>query len=201
MAKLPAKNRQIPWIVQSFSKILIRLLGWQIVGEFKGMEKALMISQHTSNWDGIFAIFGTFSLGIRPRWLAKDKLFKGILGPIMRWAGGIEIDRSKNANVVEQVTAQFAKEEQLWLFVAPEGTRKKAEYWRTGFYYIALNTQVSIVKGIIDYKYKQVGIADQMMPSGDIEADLDIFRAWYADHHPKYPENAAPIQLRSKDED
>lgn len=199
MAKLPKNKRQIPWIVQAFSKMLIRLLGWQIIGEFKGKEKALMISQHTSNWDGILAIFGTFSLGIRPRWLAKDKLFKHGLGPILRWAGAIEIDRSKRANMVEQVVAQFAQEERLWLFVAPEGTRKKTDFWRTGFYYIALNAQVPIIKGVIDYQSKQVGIDGQMMPSGNIEADMKIFREWYADHHPKYPENAAEIRLRPQE--
>lgn len=191
--------RQIPWIVQKFSQLLIRFLRWEVVGEFDGLQKAVIICQHTSNWDGILAIFGCFSLGIRPRWLGKDKLFKGVLGPIMRWAGGVEIDRSKSANMVEQAVAAYNNADQMWLFVAPGGTRKKMDFWKTGFYYIANKANVPIVQGIIDYQYKQVGIGTQMTPSDDIEADLEIFREWYADHHPKYPENAADIRLRPKE--
>lgn len=196
MANLQNHKRQVPLIVELFSKLMIRLSGWEVVGDPKSVKKAVMITQHTSNWDGFFALFAAFSLGIRPRSLAKDKLLKGIQGPILRWAGLISIDRSKNMNVVDQVAQFYENEDHLWLFVAPGATRKKTDYWKTGFYYIALKAEVPIVQAILDYERKQVGIGTQMMPSGDIEVDMDIFRAWYADHHPKYPEKASVIRLK-----
>jgi 1-acyl-sn-glycerol-3-phosphate acyltransferase len=190
---------QVPKMVQVFSKWLIKLLGWQIVGDFNGIDKCVIITQHTSNWDGILTIFAAFSLGIRPRWIGKHQLFRGVMGSMMRRAGGIEVSRSQSANVVDQVAARFAEEDHLWLFIAPEGTRHKVDYWKTGFYYIALKANVPIVHGYLDYAERKVGVGTRLQPSGDIHADMEIIQTWFTHTQPKFPENAAEIRLNPQE--
>ena len=197
--KPPKTAAQVPMLVQAFSKLLIKLLGWQIVGDFHGIDKCVIITRHTSNWDGIFSIFGAFSLGIRPRWIGKHQLFRGMMGSIMRWAGGIEVSRSQSANIVDQVAARFAEEQHLWLFIAPEGTRHKVDYWKTGFYYIALKADVPIVHGYLDYAERKVGVGTRLQPSGNIHADMEIIRTWFVHTKPKFPENTAEIRLNPQE--
>ena len=95
----------------------------------------------------------------------------------------------------------FASRETLHLVIAPEGTRGKVRYWRTGFYYIALAAQVPIVMGYIDYRRKVVGLGPRLFPSGDILKDMEAFREFYGDITPKYPEERGEIKLRVELED
>ena len=207
MPTLPTNPYQgLPWIIRRSASLVLRLLGWQIKGNLDGIPKCVIIAQHTSNWDGIISISGALSLDFVPHWLGKDSLFKGwfgIKGRIMRTAGGISINRSERQAAVAQVIRAFNEHEQLVLFVAPGATRKKTDYWKTGFYYIALGADVPIVPGIYNYDEKYVELKEPINPSGDIEADMEIIRQRFADSRPKYPENAAPIKLapeKSSDE-
>jgi 1-acyl-sn-glycerol-3-phosphate acyltransferase len=140
-------------------------------------------------------VSGAVALGFLPNWLGKAELFSGFKGRILRRLGGIPINRGQRQAVVAQTIREFNHRESMVLFVAPEGTRKGTQYWRSGFYYIALGAEVPIVQGLLDYKNKRVGVGQHLMPSGDIEADLEILRGFFADTSPKYPENAAEIRL------
>lgn len=190
---------QVSYPIKTLARVFVRLFGWQVVGGDTDIKKCVLISQHTSNWDGFVTVTGAFSLGIRPRWIGKHSLFKGWKGHIMRWSGGIEVDRSISANVVEQVAQRYEQESHLWLFVAPEGTRKKVEYWKSGFYYIAMRVEVPIVHGYLDYKERKVGIGAHLYPSGDINADLEIIRTWFEHTEAKHPEKVSEIRLKPDD--
>lgn len=194
------KVSQVPILIQMFSKLFIKLLGWQIVGQFDEIDNCVIITQHTSNWDGIITIFSAFSIGVRPRWVGKEELFKGRLGIIMRRAGGLEVNRSKNSHTVSEAAALFEQRDRLWLFIAPEGTREKVEYWKSGFYYIALKAQVPIVHGYLDYAEKKVGVGDYLQVSGDIAADMEIMRTWFTNTRAKYPENVSEIRLHPQEQ-
>ena len=177
---------------------LFRALGWDAVYHEPGLKKYVVIVwPHTSNLD--FPIGFIFSRAYpmpRPHFLAKDGAFKGIMGPIARWAGGIAVDRSKSTNFVEQVAAEFKRHERFVLAVTPEGTHSKTPYWKSGFYYMALAANVPVVMATIDYAKKLISYGASFMPSGDLEADFEIIRRFYAGAQGRHPERQGEIRLR-----
>ncbi len=121
-------------------------------------------------------------------WMGKDAIFKAPFAGVMKWLGGLPIDRSKSNNVVEQSIGQFENNERLVLTVPPSGTRKKVLYWKTGFYHIAKGADVPIALGFLDYRRKVGGILSAFHPTGDIDADMKIITAKYEGIVGKYPE-------------
>jgi 1-acyl-sn-glycerol-3-phosphate acyltransferase len=183
------------WLV-GLSRLIYKLAGWHIEGAPPNLPKFLTIGgPHTSNWDGIHMLLLSIGLGIRMYWLGKHTLFKPPLGIFTRAANGIPINRQSTKNAVEQVIETFNEREHFVLIIAPEGTRKKVDYWKTGFYYIALGAKVPIVLTFIDAPRKRVGMGPAIMPSGDIEADFEIFRAFYADKVGVHPEKMGTVAL------
>ena len=116
----------------------------------------------------------------------------------MRRLGIIPVERDSGQGMVEQMAAEFAGHREMALVVAPEGTRGRSEYWRSGFYRIALAAQVPIVLTFLDYPNKRAGIGPLIEPSGDLGADMDRIRAFYADIQGKDPSNQGPIRLREE---
>jgi len=162
--------------------------------------KYVIISTHTSYWDLIvgltfWAIVSDGFFKGKFSWLGKKEAFRGPLGAFFNWIGGISIDRRARHNVVEQATQAFHSREELVMVITPEGTRKKTPHWKTGFYYIAQGAQVPIVFGFIDYQRKVAGIGPALIPSGDIQADMEIIRDFYNNVHAKYPDRVGDIRV------
>jgi 1-acyl-sn-glycerol-3-phosphate acyltransferase len=143
---------------------------------------------HTSNWDVPLGLLVNTALGVRLQWVGKHTLFKKPLGYISRWTGGIPINRETTKNFVQEVADVFKEHERLVITLSPEGTRGKTDFWRTGFYYIALGAGVPIACAFLDYKNKRGGFGPLIYPSGDLEKDFEQFRAFYSDIRGKYPE-------------
>lgn len=164
-------------------KIITRVIGWRIVGEKPSDKKYMLIAApHTSNWDFPTMMVVAFVLGLDPHWVGKHTLFpKGILGALMRWLGGIGIDRRKAHNTVDQMIAQYAAREELMVLIAPEGTRSKVEHWKAGFYHIAVGAGVPIYLGFLDTKTRTTGIGKAFYPTGDYEKDILAIKAFYKD--------------------
>lgn len=99
----------------------------------------------------------------------------------MRALGGIPVDRRAKNGVVQQISERFNTAEKLYLAVAPSGTRKGHTRWKSGFYHIALQAEVPIVLGFLDYRRKVGGLGPSIIPSGDIKADMDRIREFYSD--------------------
>jgi 1-acyl-sn-glycerol-3-phosphate acyltransferase len=106
-------------------------------------------------------------------------LFAWPFGYYFRWVGGAPLDRSKNQNKVEAIASIFNSKKEFRLGMSPEGTRKKVQKWRTGFYYIALKANVPIIPTSMDYKTKTITIGKSFDPTGDIEADLKILKKFF----------------------
>lgn len=177
-------------------RFVLSLFGWRIEGHLPNYPKMIVVGvPHTSNWDGFVLMLATFGLRSRMLWLGKHTLFRGPLGPFSRLLGGVAINRNTTKNAVEQVVQVFNEREKMVLVIAPEGTRKRAEYWKTGFYYIALGAKVPLALGFLDYPRKRVGIGPTVMPTGDIEKDLEVLRTFYADKVGHHPERMGPIAL------
>ena len=172
------------------AKLFLWLTGWKVEGELPKEKKFVMIAApHTSNWDLPYMLAICFVLKAKPYWMGKSQIFKFPFSGLMKWMGGIPIDRSKANNVVD-ATAEFLKEaEELIITIPPEGTRSKVSYWKSGFYHIANLSEVPIALGFLDYKRKRGGIGGVFYPSGDIEIDMIEIKRFYSMVAGKYPTN------------
>lgn len=181
---------------QRAARWILALLGWSVEARLPPAPRYVVIgAPHTTNWDLPLALLAMPAMGFRGRWVAKHTIFRGPLGPLMRSLGGIPVDRRKRQNFVEQVADRMLEEEEFVLVIAPEGTRSWTGRWKTGFYYIALGAEVPIALGYADYPRKRVGVGGWFMPSGDLEADMDRIREFYADKEGKRPEKKSAIRV------
>ena len=183
---------------QIISKLILKLIGWKTVGQVPKVKKFVMVGYpHTSNWDALIGLLIFTSMGLRLHWLAKQSLFKGPLGWLLKFSGAIPVNRSQSQNFIEYSKQLFGSHDQLILTLSPEGTRNKTDYWRTGFYYMALNAGVPIVLARLDYSTKQGGFGPVIWPSGEIEKDLEIIRRFYQGTKGKFPEKMGDIRIKS----
>lgn len=159
---------------------MLALLGWRIEGAIPNLAKAVVIAApHSSNWDFVVGIALVFATGVRIGWIGKIELFRWPFGPVMRWLGGVPVDRRATQGFVEQIAETFRRHDRLFLAVAPAGTRRPGVPWKSGFYYMALRAKVPILPGFFDYSRKRLGFLPPFVPTGDVEADLDRLRAAY----------------------
>ena len=167
--------------------------GWTVENNSPGQRKFVVIAApHTSNWDFLYFMGATDALKLNLSFMGKEGLFRWPFRRMMLDLGGIPVDRSKSANVVDAMIAEFGRRKEFMLTIAPEGTRGKVQQWKTGFYHIALGAGVPMVLGMMDYKRKVVGLAGAIMPSGDYVKDMEQLAAFYATCTPKHPRQAAP---------
>ena len=189
------KRRVRRWLARLF----LSATGWQPEGERPAPARYVLIAApHTTNWDFPYLLAFAEHFGLTISWLGKANLFRGPLGPLMRALGGIPIERSRSENRVAEMAQAFSDRAALGLVVPAEATRGRAEYWKSGFYYIAMAAEVPVVMSYLDYTRKRGGFGPAFMPSGDIARDMDAVRAFYADKQGKYPEAFGPVRLREE---
>lgn len=185
------------WIGQFF----LWMTGFEIEGERPAERSYVLIAApHTTNWDLPVMLGLSYVLGVKLSFLAKHTIFEGPFGWFFRWLGGIPVDRRARHNAVEQAVAAVKANPDTVLAISPEGTRKYTEYWKTGFYYIAQGAEVPIAMGYIDYSRRKGGIGPMIHPTGDIRADMDKLRAFYAPIQGKFPEQYRTPRLREEEE-
>jgi 1-acyl-sn-glycerol-3-phosphate acyltransferase len=155
----------------------------------------LVGAPHTSNWDFLFMLAITWQLGLQIRFLGKRSLFAGPLGPVMRALGGIPVDRANPVGVVDELIARVRAGERFYLVVTPEGTRGRAEHWKSGFYRIARDTGLPVTLGYVDRRTMTAGLGPTLHLTGDVVADMDRIRAFYADKSGLRPENRTEPRL------
>ena len=175
---------------KSFYKFILSIFGWKIVGENNFPRKCLVVAApHTSNWDFIIGRCYSYAVGIYPRYLAKSQLFLPLVGTFFRWNGAIPVDRSLKNNMVDQITGMYNCSDDLIICLSPEGTRKRVDKWKTGFYHIAYGAKIPIVLLMIDYKKKQIGSLCQFFLSGNFEEDMVKIQEIYKGVSGKIPLN------------
>ncbi len=181
------------------ARLCLTLVGWRAELPAPTEPKYVLIAApHTSNWDLVLMLLCGLVYGLRPCWTGKKSLFRPPLGWLLRWLGGIPIDRSAHHNVVEQLAASFQQRERLVLAMPPEGTRGRAPHWKSGFYYVARTAGVPICLGYLDYGRRRGGLGPLLRPTGDVAADMDVVRAFYADKRGRYPEKQGPVRLEQE---
>jgi 1-acyl-sn-glycerol-3-phosphate acyltransferase len=140
-----------------------------------------------------------FIYDIPVRWMGKHTLFKPPFGPFMKMLGGMPIVRHRPGGIVEQMVEAFEENDELVLMVPAEGTRSYVDYWKSGFYRIAVAADVPVVLSYLDFSRKEGGIGPALKMTGDIRADMDRIRAFYAGKTGLRPENVGVIRLREED--
>lgn len=162
-------------------RTILRLGGWHVAGSLPDLPKLVLIAApHSSNWDGVWGFAAKLALGFEVRVLGKAQLFWWPLGPVLRRLGVIPIDRSSPQGTVGQAVAMIRASERIWYALAPEGTRKPVERWKSGFWKIAHEAQVPILPAYFHYPERRIGIGPLFHTSGDMAADIAALRAWYA---------------------
>jgi 1-acyl-sn-glycerol-3-phosphate acyltransferase len=161
----------------------------------------LIAAPHTSNWDLAYLLALAAAFDLRVSWMGKHALFRPPLGWLMRLAGGIPIVRHRRGGMVEQAASRLSCADKLVLVVPAEGTRKRVTHWKSGFYHIARTAKVPIVLGYLDYRRRRGGFGPSIEATGDIRADMDKIRAFYADKVGRYPDQFGEVRLAEEDED
>ena len=183
----PGVNTVLRW----FSIGFLKATGWKIQGQLpaNGRKSVLIAAPHTSNWDLPYTLMVAFALRLNVYWMGKQSIFKPPFHGVMLWLGGIPIQRESSNNVVEASIAAIQNADgPVQLIVPPEGTRSKARYWKTGFYYIALGANVPIVMAYMDYARKESGLGPVFEPTGNIEADMARIQDFYQPFTGKNPD-------------
>jgi len=175
-------------VKKNIGKAILWLSGWAFEGPMPATRRYVLIAApHTSNWDFVYMMAMAWAVGVRLSWMGKASLFVFPLGTMFRALGGLPIRRDGPANLVEQSVARFTQGQDLVLAVPAEGTRRRGNTWRSGFYHIARLAEVPVVLGYLDYARRRGGLGPEVRPSGDVRADMDRIRAFYADKTGRYP--------------
>jgi 1-acyl-sn-glycerol-3-phosphate acyltransferase len=183
--KLPRWGNQFLW---RSGRFFLKLIGWQLEGDIPNVSQAVVLAApHTSNGDFVKGMAVIFALGSRLYWLGKHTLFDGPLAPLMRWLGGIPVNRTVAHGAVKQVVQEFKQRQQFILAIAPEGTRRKVSQWKSGFYHIATQAHVPMLPVTINYQRKAIQICPMLTPSGDLETDLPILQSYFSSEMGKKP--------------
>ncbi len=176
------------------AKFFLRLSGWNTtpVGAFPVKERkyVIIVAPHTSNWDFVIGVFYRSVLRLeKARYLGKKELFKPPFGFLFRWLGGTPVDRTSSQNMVDEVVRLFNAHEEFALALSPEGTRKRVDRLRTGFYNIAKKAGVPIIMVALDFWNKQVIFSDPFYPTADQAQDFEKILLFFRPIKGKIPEN------------
>ncbi len=179
------------------ARTFLKLSGWTITGQAPRVPRYIMVgAPHTSNWDFFYGMAIALATGVNCYWIGKHTLFRGPFNPVMRWMGGIPLDRQgrcSRGSLVDQTVCTFKQHHQLGIVICPEGTRSKGERWHTGFYHIAQNADVPIVLAFLDFKNKTGGFGPIIKPSSNIHKDLHEIQAFYTRVYGRHPECFSPV--------
>ena len=196
-----ARPLPVQLVGSRFARLVLRLAGWRV--RFEGLparQGVLIVYPHTSNWDVVFAVLTKWAIGMPVTFWVKASLFEvPLVGRWMRWIGGVPIDRSSANGLVGQMARELRAARDadhfLWLALSPEGTRALTAAWRSGFYHVALQAQVPVGLGFVDYALREVGVDRFVRLSGEPLADLAAIERGLCAPRGRHPESAAPIRF------
>jgi hypothetical protein len=175
---------------------LLNMIGWKLYHKpLPGPHGIAVVYPHTSNWDFLIGLLGKWALGLQFRWLAKDSLFRGPMGATHALLGRCAGRPPRADGGDAHAGRAHAFRKWCWVAITPEGTRSYRPHWKSGFYHLAMAARVPLVLVYLDYRKKELSVADIVHLSGNQDADMAAIAAVYKDKQALYPEHAAPIQL------
>ena len=173
------------------SHLVLKIIGWKAVNHLKEMPDKYIITSapHTSLWDFVLGRLSLWDLGISCKVLIKKEMFKFPYTHLLKWSGGVPVDRGHASKVVKPIVDIINSSEKFTLLITPEGTRKLTTNWKKGYYFIATAANIPIVLGYIDYTEKVCALSQLLHPTGNYEEDFKIIEAFYRGRTGKFPEN------------
>ena len=177
-----------------YNFILKYLIRWKIEGDsfssLNSLKKSVIITAPHTHWvDFYLGILIRGALDFKSSYLAKKELFIFPLSIFLKWTGGVPVNRSSNSNLVSQIASIYNKNKEFRLSLAPEGTRKRVEKWKSGFLRIAKKTDCKIVLVGIDFDKKICSFSGFFEPTGDNDQDIEFIKNFYKIFKPKIPSN------------
>lgn len=172
---------------RAFGRAVLRLGGWRMVGNWPEVDKVVVIvAPHSSAWDAIWGIAAKVGMGLGIVFIGKKEAFWGPVGWLLRKFGGLPVDRSAPGGIVDQVATQIREADRMWFVLAPEGTRRKVDNWKTGFWKIARRADVPVFCVGFNYPDKTIRLAELVTLTEDMDADLKRIRALFASYQGKH---------------
>jgi 1-acyl-sn-glycerol-3-phosphate acyltransferase len=179
-------------LMRAIGHLVLRLLGWRVEGEVPNLPRfVIAVAPHTSNWDFVVGAATMFALDLRLAFLGKHTLFRPPFGALMRWMGGIPVDRASPHGIVNESIDAFTRMQRRILAIAPEGTRRQVRQFKSGFLQIARGANVPVVLASLDYAAKCVRLGPTFEPGEDVEADRRRLEAFFAPVRGKRSRQAA----------
>jgi 1-acyl-sn-glycerol-3-phosphate acyltransferase len=174
---IPALGPAVPsrggGLLRILGRAVLAALGWHFEGEIPNLPRCVVIiAPHTSNWDFVIGLAGLLALDLRVTWLGKHQIFRAPFGRLCRGLGGVAVDRAAPGGVVEQAAAVLAPPNSAFLAIAPEGTRRKVERWKSGFWRIARRAGVPILPVAFDFGQRAIVFGEPYAPTSDYATDL-----------------------------
>lgn len=187
-----------PTAVARAARAVLAAFGWRADVVWPPVAKCVIaVYPHTSNWDFVIGYLAKLASGVPAHFMGKDALFRWPFGALFRRMGGIPVNRREHQGLIEQMRRQFERRSWMWLAVAPEGTRKYTDHWKSGFYRIALAAGVPVGLAFIDYRERVLGLRAYVTLTGDEATDLARIAEAYAGKQGRHPGQAAPIRFRA----
>lgn len=170
-------------ILKLLSRVCCFLFRWKVARTEHDIPRPCVVvaTPHTSNWDFLVLIATTRLNDVEMSWLGKRQMFDGPLGPLFRALGGIPVDRAAPGGIVAELVERLTDDPDLVVVVPAEGTRAATEYWKSGFYRIAQQAGIPIQTAYVDGRNRTSGFGPHLHASGDVSADMDLLREFYAD--------------------
>ena len=187
---------------RTVGRLILGVMRYRLEGEPAPTGACVLVAAPHTSWLDFPLMLGiSWSSGLTPGFLAKEELFRAPFGALMRSLGGIEVDRANPGTLVADMVARARSGEPFALVIAPEGTRGSGARWKSGFYRIAQDAEVPIVLAYVDGPTRSGGFGPSIRPTGDIRADMDLIRDYYADKHGVRPDKRTEPGLREEDAD
>jgi 1-acyl-sn-glycerol-3-phosphate acyltransferase len=185
-----------PTLAQRLARWLLGLFGWRVdIAWPPGPRCVIAFYPHTSNWDFVVGYLAKLAAGLPAQWIGKDTLFRWPFGRLLRRMGGIPVNRREPTGLIRQLAREFERRPWMWLAIAPEGTRRYVDHWKSGFYHLALDVKAPVGLAFIDWRSRVLGLTTYLTLTGDEEVDLERIRTAYAGKLGRRPELAGEIRL------
>jgi 1-acyl-sn-glycerol-3-phosphate acyltransferase len=187
-------------VIQHLSSACLSAWRWRVELVEPLPPQCIIIGAHHTSWlDLMLTLLFMGATGLRFHWVGKESLFRGPVGWLLRRLGGISVRRGARAHFVDQMVTAFQRGGPLRIAISPEGTRRHVSHWKTGFYYIALGAKVPVALGYADFHRRRVGVGPLLTPTGDIDADFQRYRDFYAAVTGLHPERQGDVRRADDD--
>jgi 1-acyl-sn-glycerol-3-phosphate acyltransferase len=183
----PSAPRTHHPLIRACARGLLRLAGWKLTGTFPDVPRLLIIAApHSSAWDAVWGLLMKIAIGLDIEFMAKREAFFFPLGPLLRLLGGVPVDRRAAHGVVGATVDAIRSKPVCWVVLAPEGTRRRMDRWKTGFWHIARQADVPVCCVYLHYPEKTFGIGPTLRMSDDMAADIAKLRDYYTPFQGKH---------------